>query len=89
MNEATIIHWVLQIVVGASILHVILPPYDVFNDFPTLQKYYKLFVAIVAWLALNVRTKVIQAYPSIKALNTSGSSGSGSAPPAIPPPPTS
>jgi hypothetical protein len=67
MNETVIIHWILQIIVGASILHAILPPYDVLNDFPNAQKYYKLLLAIVAYVALNVRTKVIQAYPSAKA----------------------
>jgi hypothetical protein len=66
MNETVIIHWILQIIVGASILHLILPPYDVLDGFPTAQKYYKLFVRIVEYFALNVRTKVIQLYPSMK-----------------------
>lgn len=46
----------------ASVLHTILPPWEAFNDFPWLQKYYKLFVYIVGYAALNGRSTV---YPSV------------------------
>jgi hypothetical protein len=67
MNESNLIHIALQVIVGASILHIFLPPYDIFKDFPSFQRYYKLVLALVGYLALNVRTKMIQAYPSAKA----------------------
>lgn len=51
-----------EVVSGASILHTILPPWEAFNDFPTVQKYYKLLIYIVGYVALNGRSTV---YPSV------------------------
>lgn len=51
-----------EIVAGASLVHTLLPPWEAFNDFPTGQKYYKLFVFIVGYIALNGRSTV---YPSL------------------------
>lgn len=51
-----------EIVAGASVLHTFLPPWEAFNDFPTLQKYYKLAVYVVGYVALNGRSTV---YPTI------------------------
>lgn len=65
MTETTAIHIILRIIVIASVVHIFLPPYDVFNDFPKFQKYYKLFVSVVGYIALNARGKMIQAYPSV------------------------
>ena len=49
-----------EIVTGASILHTLLPPWDAFDDFPTAQKYYKLFIYIVGYAALNGRSTLYQ-----------------------------
>ena len=51
-----------QIVAVSSLVHTLLPPWEALNDFPTLQKYYKLFVYLVGYAALNGRSTV---YPSI------------------------
>lgn len=64
--ETAVFHIALRVVVASSVVHIFLPPYDVFNDFPRFQKYYKLFVAVVGYVALNARGKLIQAYPSVQ-----------------------
>lgn len=51
-----------EIIAGASIAHTVLPPWEAFNDFPTMQKYYKLFVYIVGYVALNARSTL---YPAL------------------------
>lgn len=52
--------WVLanweHIIVGCSILHNFLPPWEAFNEFPTLRKYYKLFIYLIGYVALNARS---------------------------------
>lgn len=53
---------ITEIVAGASVLHTVLPPWEAFNDFPSAQKYYKLLVYIVGYVALNGRSRV---YPSL------------------------
>lgn len=67
MTENYAIHLVLNVVVVASVVHVLLPPYEVFAKFPRFQKYYQVAVEIIAYLALNARGKMIQAYPSVRA----------------------
>ena len=44
----------------ASVLHTFLPPWDFLNDFPRAQKYYKVFVYIVGYVAINGRSTVYQ-----------------------------
>jgi hypothetical protein len=51
-----------EIVAIASVAHTLLPPWEVFNDYPTFQKAYKLFVFIVGYVALNGRSTI---HPSI------------------------
>lgn len=53
---------ITETVAGASVLHTVLPPWEAFNDFPSAQKYYKLLVYIVGYVALNGRSRV---YPSL------------------------
>jgi len=53
-----------------SFLHTVMPPWEAFNDFPAVQKYYKLLVYIVGYIALNGRSTL---YPSL-------STGSGTQP---------
>ena len=49
-----------SIVLVCSLLHTFLPPWDFLNDFPGAQRYYKLFVYIVGYVALNARSTVYQ-----------------------------
>jgi hypothetical protein len=43
-----------------SFLHTTLPPWDFLSDFPWAQRYYKLFIFIVGYIALNARSTVYQ-----------------------------
>jgi hypothetical protein len=61
------IDWLARICFAFSILNAILPPYDVLNDFPSAQKYYKLLLGIVRYFAGDVRTNIMKLYPSFKA----------------------
>lgn len=60
--------WIIvsNLVSVCSMLHLILPPYETFSDYPTFQKYYKLVVLIVGNIALNKRESVVSLYPSVK-----------------------
>jgi len=49
-----------------SILHSLLPPWDAFGDFPRVQKYYKLFIYIIGYMALSARSTV---YSSVSLKN--------------------
>ena len=49
---------VTETVVACSILHSFLPPWDFLNDFPRAQKYYKLAVYVIGYIALNARSTV-------------------------------
>lgn len=60
-----------EIVVVSSLLHSFLPPWDFLNEFPRAQKYYKLFVYVIGYVALNGRSTV---YRSISANGTGQSS---------------
>jgi hypothetical protein len=51
-----------EIVTGASVLHTLLPPWEAFNDYPAIQKPYKVIVYIIGYAALNGRSTV---YPSL------------------------
>jgi hypothetical protein len=51
-----------SIVTICSAAHTFLPPWEAFNEFPTLQKYYKLFIYLIGYVALNGRSTV---YPSL------------------------
>ena len=51
--------WLAQIVLWASVLALLLPRVDRFNDFPKFQKFYKTVVSIVSdYAALNIRSKL-------------------------------
>lgn len=47
-----------ETVVVCSILHNFLPPWDFLNDFPRAQKYYKLAIYLIGYVALNARSTV-------------------------------
>lgn len=50
----------LRMVAGAAVLHTFLPPWDaeVFQPFPTFQKYYKVFIYLTGYVALHARSTV-------------------------------
>lgn len=58
-------------VVGASFLHTFLPPWDAepFQPFPNFQKYYRVFIYVTGYLAVNARSTV---YRSISVQNPNG-----------------
>lgn len=51
-----------HIVVVSSLLHLVLPPYETFDEFPTFKKYYKLVVLIIGNIALNKRQALVGLY---------------------------
>ena len=57
-----------EFVTVSSVLHAVLPPWEGLNDFPTFQKYYKLFIYFIGYFALNARSTL---YPSIATQNGS------------------
>lgn len=67
--EHHIIDILTSVVAICSLLHTLLPPWDFLNDFPRAQKYYKLLIYIIGYLALNGRSTV---YGSISVSNPAG-----------------
>lgn len=51
-------HIISVVVIGSSVLYTILPPFEVFNDFPRFQKYYKVIVYTVKYIGLNARSVI-------------------------------
>jgi hypothetical protein len=47
-----------DVVVGCSILHSTLPPWDFLNDFPRAQKVYKAAIYLIGYIAINARSTV-------------------------------
>ncbi len=74
ITQHQLIDWGTEAVVVCSLLHSFLPPWDFLKDFPTAQKYYKLTVYIIGYVALNGRSTV---YRSLS-VNGNGSNGNGS-----------
>lgn len=58
MHTHSTIDILTRMVAICSLLHTMLPPWETFNDFPTVQKYYKLFIYIVGYAAGNARSAV-------------------------------
>ncbi len=58
-------------VVGCSIAHTFLPPWDAdaLKPFPGLQKYYRLLIYVLGYIAINARSTV---YKSISIENPDG-----------------
>lgn len=68
------IDWVAVTTTGitvCSILHTILPPWEVFTEWPTFQKYYKLLVYIIGYAALNGRSTLWQSLSTANGSKTS------------------
>lgn len=53
---AQVLQGMADVVTIASLTHNFLPPWELFNDFPRVQKGYKLFVYITGYIALNGRS---------------------------------
>lgn len=51
-----------QTVTICSILHTVLPPWEKLNNYPRLQKAYKLFIYIIGYVAVSGRSLL---YPSL------------------------
>lgn len=66
-----------QTIVGCSILHSFLPPWDFLNDFPRAQKYYKAAIYIIGYVAINGRSTVyksisVQQQDAVKTIEPKG-----------------
>ncbi len=61
-----------DVVVGCSIAHTILPPWDFLNDFPRAQKVYKAIIYVIGYIAINARSAV---YKSISTETVGGVNG--------------
>ena len=68
-NQHQLFDFGAGIIAGCSILHTFLPPWDFLNDFPTAQKYYKAFVYMIGYIAVNGRSTV---YRQISMQNPQG-----------------
>lgn len=62
---------VSRTVMVASVLHTVLPPWDAepLKPFPRLQAYYRLFIYVTGYVAINARSSV---YRSISIQNPEG-----------------
>lgn len=66
---------IVQIVFWASIIYLLLPPIEVFDDFPRFRKYYSLVVRIVGNIAVSNRGKVMSLYSQYREKNNAGKVG--------------
>jgi len=64
--QSHVFNIVSAIVFFASILHSFLPPWDFLQDFPKAQRWYKLVVYVIGYVAINGRSTV---YKSISTQN--------------------
>jgi hypothetical protein len=58
---STTVGWIslgAHVVAISSIVHVILPPWEIFNDYPRIQRAYKLFVYLVGYAAIAIRSVI-------------------------------
>lgn len=64
----SLVDLVTRIVLVCSLAHTLLPPWEVFADYPRLQKAYKLGLYLLGYIALNGRSTL---YKSIGTNNGS------------------
>ena len=62
LDVTVFLGWVSNLIAICSVLHLILPSYEIFDDFPTFKKYYKIVVLIIGGIALNRRESVVGVY---------------------------
>lgn len=60
-----------ETIAACSLLHTMLPPWEAFNDYPKVQKAYKLLVYLVGWFALNARSTVYKSISTKEGAYTS------------------
>jgi hypothetical protein len=69
--------YLASFVTGCSLLSLLLPPVEFFDEFPRFQKFYRLFCKIIVkWGSLDVRGKVITMYDSYQKKNGNGTPAS-------------
>lgn len=56
--QIDVVKTITEVVASASLLHTLLPPWEAFDDFPGVQKYYKVLIYFVGYVALNGRSSV-------------------------------
>lgn len=61
-----IIGLLARVVLVCSLLHSFMPPWESLQDFPKAQKYYKLGLYVIGYIAINGRSTI---YPSISTQN--------------------
>jgi hypothetical protein len=69
VTEVQVLDIGARVVVAASVIHSCLPPWEFLNDFPRAQKFYKAFIYLVGFIAINGRSTV---YQSISISKTNG-----------------
>lgn len=63
----SVVDWAARIVFACSLLSLLLPAVEDFNEFPGFQRYYRLFCKIILkWGSLDLRGKILQARGIIK-----------------------
>lgn len=79
MHTHNLLDIATETVAVCSVLHTVLPPWEALSDFPSAQKYYKLLVYFIGYLALNGRSTLYKgistkdgSQPSQAALNGGG-----------------
>lgn len=64
MDLAQLFDYAARWVFICSVLSLILPPVEFFEEFPRFQAYYRLFGKFLKyWGNLNFRSKIIELYP--------------------------
>ena len=67
-DQHMIVDLVSRVVLVSSLSHTVLPPWEVLDDFPRVQKVYKAFVFFVGYAAISQRSNL---YRSISTGNGS------------------
>jgi hypothetical protein len=60
ITQHMVIDVITESVFLCSVLHTFMPPWDFLSDFPRAQKYYKVAVYVVGYVALNGRSTIYQ-----------------------------
>jgi hypothetical protein len=58
LTAASVVSVHMQVVYVCTILHTFMPPWEVLNDFPNAQKYYKVAVYVIGYGAGSARSTV-------------------------------
>lgn len=82
ITQHQLIDLATETVVTCSLLHTFLPPWDFLNDFPKAQKYYKLAVYVIGYIALNGRSTIYQSISTTKG-NNGGNGATKPNPPVV------